>query len=320
MARAPKMWAPGAPGYRAVVVTDSVTRWGCRLTTMVWTAPRFILAEINTHRDKERNSNSSRAVPVADVIRRHEGSWFVPEEFLENRAGMQGGAAIAGKHEAAAVREWMETCDRTVLCAKRLAGLVPTHVGWDEHGQPVYETLSVHKQYANRPMEAFMWHDMVVSGTHWANMFALRCHPAAQPQFQIVAGLARDAIRNSVPTLKEVGELHLPFVSADEEYEWPTDEALKRIATARCALISYRDPSYEHNVQKDFDRYNKLASGDPPHASAFGHVAEAMEGFYRDGPFWGWRQHRRDLPGETTPEVPYRGPAVNDRGEEVQIA
>ncbi len=49
----------------AKVIADSVSPEGIRMTTMEIEYPRFILAELNTHRMLSKNSASSRAIPQA---------------------------------------------------------------------------------------------------------------------------------------------------------------------------------------------------------------------------------------------------------------
>lgn len=52
----------------AVVIADSVSPEGVRLTTMQVDMHRFVLPEFNTHRAFARNSASSRAIPLARRI------------------------------------------------------------------------------------------------------------------------------------------------------------------------------------------------------------------------------------------------------------
>ena len=51
----------------AKVIADSVCPKGVRMTTMEIEYPRFILAELNTHRMLSKNSASSRAIPVKSM-------------------------------------------------------------------------------------------------------------------------------------------------------------------------------------------------------------------------------------------------------------
>src|SRR3546814_7040852 len=63
------------------VIADSVSPNFERLTTLQVCFPRFILAEVNTHRVLSRNYRSSRAVPVEKLIAEVERSPFVPLAF-----------------------------------------------------------------------------------------------------------------------------------------------------------------------------------------------------------------------------------------------
>ena len=48
---------------KAEIVADSINPTGDGLTTYLLTFPKFILAELNTHRVFSKNSASSRAIP-----------------------------------------------------------------------------------------------------------------------------------------------------------------------------------------------------------------------------------------------------------------
>ena len=50
------------------IIADSVAPSGKRLTTMLLRYPRFIHAELMTHRTFSRNASSSRAIPVKKII------------------------------------------------------------------------------------------------------------------------------------------------------------------------------------------------------------------------------------------------------------
>ena len=53
----------------------------------------------------------------------------------------------------------------------------------------------MHKQVANRLLEPFMWHTVIVTATEWDNFWNLRCHPDAQPEIRLVAEAMRAASR-----------------------------------------------------------------------------------------------------------------------------
>src|SRR5260221_3370646 len=75
--------------FEAKVLADSLSPAGYRLTTLEATFPRFVLAEVNTHRVFSRNSASSRAIPIAKQLRRVLEEPYVPIEFGSNQPSMQ---------------------------------------------------------------------------------------------------------------------------------------------------------------------------------------------------------------------------------------
>ena len=52
----------------AKVVLDSIAPNQARLTTLEVTIPRFLLAQLNTHRQLSRNAASSRAIPTQKML------------------------------------------------------------------------------------------------------------------------------------------------------------------------------------------------------------------------------------------------------------
>lgn len=277
--------------YAATVLADSIAS-GVRLTTLEVTFPRFILAEFNTHRMLSRNSASSRAIPVERRIEQVKFNPFVPEAFGKNKSGMQAAENVDERANELARGAWLQASAEACYAAERLA------------------LLGVHKQHANRVLEPFCWHTVVVTATEWANFFALRCHPAAQPEMQITAGLMRDAMKASTPRELQPGEWHLPYVweslahKVDEcgHAEMLTATELAKISVARCAAVSYE----RQNVEKSIDEYVKrhdalLASG---HMSPFEHQARVLvDDVARVSEFYGnfrapWLQYRKTLPNE----------------------
>lgn len=207
--------------FDAKVLADSLSPSpaGYRLTTLEATFPRFVLAEFNTHRVFSRNSASSRAIPIVKQLRRVLEDPYVPIEFGSNQPGMQAGPALGGEKMEAAEREWLRARDDAV---RRVLGLVtdPDAFSADENlleilqqvegvirdrTQPS-EWLNVHKQVANRLLEPFMWHTVIVTATEWDNFWNLRCHPDAQPEIRLVAQGMRAAMEASEPAQLDRGE------------------------------------------------------------------------------------------------------------------
>lgn len=275
-----------AQGYKAVVLADSVSKLGYRLTTMLVTFPRIVLAEFNTHRMLSRNSASSRAIPVQKRIQQVLDNPFVPEAFGRNQRGMQAAEVLQGDENNKAREEWLLAMQAAVEHARNLAA------------------LEVHKQLANRLLEPFLWHTAIVSATEWDNFFALRCHPDAQPEIRRVAELMREEMRASRPEIKAEGSLHLPFVGkvdwqeALDRYGIDAGEQLAWVSAARCARVSY----LTHDGRRDLDADLNLAQRlrEAGHMSPFEHVAKPIEDFEPTdtGNFRGWLQLRKMIPHE----------------------
>ncbi len=276
-------------GYHAEVLADSVSPAGHRLTTMLWTFPRFILAELNTHRQLSRNSASSRAIPVEKRIAAVRENPFIPESFGKNRKGMQAGEALEGELAEEARKDWLLAAEDAIFRAEKLA------------------SRGVHKQLANRLLEPFSWHTAVISATDWDNLFAQRCHPDAQPEFRKIAELARDVRDASVPTHR-LNTWHLPLVGKqygdDGECRVSGDMFWPQISAARCARVSYLTHDGKRDTRADTELYQRLVTSG--HMSPLEHVARPMTTFELTlmggntycGNFSGWVQLRKTIAGE----------------------
>ncbi len=302
-------------GFEAKVLADSVSPAGHRLSTLEATFPRFVLAEFNTHRVFSRNSASSRAIPVAKQLRRVLDDPYVPIEFGSNKPGMQAGPALTGAARDAAEAEWLRARDDAV---RHVLGLVAdpqrAAAAEDLHDclaavepslkDPPADWLNVHKQVANRLLEPFMWHTVIVSATAWENFLNLRCHPDAQPEIRLIATKMRDALERSVPTRLEPGEWHLPLIGEAEREEAGSAEELAKISIGRCARVSYLTHAGTRDLAADTALYDRLLESG--HMSPLEHVARPMtpaelgDGAW-SGNFEGWISYRKLIPGESNP-------------------
>jgi Thymidylate synthase complementing protein len=237
--------------WRARVVADSLSPAGSRVTTIEARIHRFVLAELNTHRAFSRNSASSRAVPVARMIRSVETDPALPEEFGTARAGMQAGPPIENDMEA--LTAWLAARDAAVAAARTLA------------------ELGVHKQVTNRLLEPFQWHTVIVTATYWDGFWQQRCSDLAQPEIRVAAQAMRAAYDASTPAAVGEGEWHLPYLQADEA--GLDVEVAKRVCAARCARVSYLTHDGVRSIDEDLTLYERLVTATPPHASPLEHVA-----------------------------------------------
>lgn len=146
----------------AQVVADSATPYGERLTSLLVTMPRYILAEFNTHRMLSKNSASSRAIPFNKMVKSITENPFIPVAWMKDHSGMQGTEYFENEEDINWLsNQWKDARWEAIERAKKM----------NERG--------LTKQMCNRPLEAYMWHTVLVSGTEWENFFALRC-----PQYE----------------------------------------------------------------------------------------------------------------------------------------
>jgi len=262
----------------ATVVLDSVSAQGSRLTTMEVTCHRFVLAELNTHRQFSRNSGSSRAIPVSKQLDRVRHQPAMPVSWPAERPGMQGGDELGESDSAQAADLWIQARDNAVATAESLV------------------ELGVHKSVVNRLLEPFSWHTVIISATEWDGFWDQRCSPLAQPEMREVALLMRSAYLDSRPDELAVGEWHTPYV-IDEDLSLGVADRC-RVSVARCARVSYLTHDGRRSVEKDLDLYQSLVGAVPMHASPLEHVATpAPAGESPAGNFRGWRQLRHTVEG-----------------------
>jgi hypothetical protein len=305
-------------GFEAKVLADSRSPAGHRLTTLEVTFPRFVLSEFNTHRVFSRNSASSRAIPVVKQLRRVLEEPYVPIEFGTNKPGMQAGPPLAGDSATRAEQEWLGARDDAV---RHVLGLItspePPASGPDEFGDRLDEIeerarsrevppgwLNVHKQVANRLLEPFMWHTVIVSATEWENFFNLRCHPDAQPEIRRVAGEMREALSISDPRERQGGEWHLPLIGPDDSGEGSSLDDLIKISAGRCARVSYLTHAGRRDGDADIELHDRLV--EDGHMSPMEHPARPMTPAELaksewSGNFRGWVAHRKRIPREANP-------------------
>jgi hypothetical protein len=253
----------GKGGISATMITDSIHN-GNRMVTMEIEYPRFILAELNTHRMLSKNSASSRAIPVAKMHEQIMHSGAVPVYWGLNQPGMSAKEEAAGNVLSMAKEFWALARNDAI------------------HHARAFSDIGIHKQITNRITEPFMMMKTVISGTEWDNMFWLRDHEDAQPEFAELAKCMRDLMHHSQPVFLKPGEWHLPYVDFDgDKYtsngvEVELDTAIK-ISVSCCAQVSYRknDSSIE-KAEKIFEMLNLTPGNRQAHASPTEHQATPM--------------------------------------------
>lgn len=233
------------------IVLDSITEGGSRLVTWIWEYPRKIHAEVMTHRVLSRNLASSRAIPATKLRKRVQEMPVVPVHWGQNQKGMQATQEVTNVDEAR--RWWLR--GRDLMAAHHAEG----------------EALGLHKQIVNRIIEPWMQAVGLISATDHANLFHLRKHPDAEPNFQVIATLAWELFHNHMPEFLAPGGWHIPFIqSADIQRANQTEELLA-LSVGRCARISYLTHDGKRDPNEDIELHNKLAKtaslgAEPMHA------------------------------------------------------
>lgn len=279
------------------VIADSIGPSGIRLTTVEATYPRFMHAELMTHRKFSRNAASSRAIPVKKQLKRIRDNQAHPEVWGINQPGMQASEVATG------FRLWLGQMLWT------LAGKCALVFAW------LLMKLNFHKQIVNRIIEPWSHITVIITSDQmgFANMFAQRDHEAAQPEFRILARKMWVEYNLSKPRQLKMGEWHLPYITQADIVEvnnyWYPDqsardhaktvvETLKKISVGRCARVSYLNHDGVRRLKDDVKLCERLMSAKPGHWSPFEHVAMAMPVPGGSGNFVGWHQYRKDFEEE----------------------
>lgn len=285
------------PGYKARILADSVNTVGDRITTFELTYPRFVHAELMTHRLFSRNSASSRAIPFKKFLERVGDNPAMPAWWGRNQSGMQAHKELDDGAKGEAKKIWLEARDKMIQKANEL-----------------YE-LGVHKQIVNRLLEPWMFITVIVTATEFDNWFHLRhtwkeegTSPGeAQPEIAWVAHAMHEIYTQNSPEKKYEGEWHLPLVDVKNEtsplYVDEHEESisgicfgLAAVSTARCARVSYLTHDGDRDLYKDIELHDRLISNG--HWSPAEHAAQAMNSSKRSGNFVGWHQYRKLFRGE----------------------
>jgi thymidylate synthase ThyX len=275
---------------KAQIIKDSIATNGRRVTTFLLYYPRFIHAEVMTHRAFSRNSSSSRAIPFEQQVEAIKREIAAPIEYRANKSGMQAGGPLSERAQSACQFLWKEAALKAIQFATDL------------------HLFGVHKQYASRLLEPFMHISVVITATDFANFFALRYHEMAQPEILELARVMWEEYSASVPILKRPGEWHLPFVSeADYEASKHDQEKLStliRRSVACCARTSYKNHDKSDSTDDQNDAlYRRLVGQSPMHASPAEHQAFAsVTKDDKSANFTGWIQYRQTLPGQKVEE------------------
>lgn len=274
----------------AKIICDSINPSGDRLTTFIVTFPRYILAELATHRMFSKNSASSRAIPINKMIWSVIKEPVIPIKFGQNGKGMQDHGELPSGKRILAKYTWL------------ISGWFACLFCW------ILSKIGVHKQISNRLIEPYSHITVLITATEWGNFFNLRCHPAAHPDMQELAYNMLEAYIKSEPKKLKWGEWHIPF--SDKHNEDLSKEDLIKVCTARAARLSYLTFDGKFSPEKDYKLHDDLIRDG--HFSPTEHAAQAeyefevnrfgesTTSFHKN--FKGFKQYREFLPLENRKE------------------
>ncbi len=244
---------PGPRGYRVKILADSVGPNGVRLTTWLLRYPRFVHAELMTHRLFSRNSASSRAIPTKKLMQQIRKEPAVPVWWGKNQSGMQAREELKGWRLALVKNVWLWARWGALFAAWLLT------------------KLGFHKQIANRLLEPWMFIEVIMTATELDNWFRLRCHPDAQPEIGWVAREMQYQYSTTTPKELKAGDWHLPLVSYHERL---MEGNISKVSAGRCARVSYLTHEGKRDMVEDVILADRLAKSG--HWSPFEHVARAL--------------------------------------------
>jgi thymidylate synthase ThyX len=328
--------------YNCEILADSICN-GSRLTTFKVTYPRIIHAEMCRHRMLSRNTASSRAIPFEKMVKDVQENPFIPIAWQKAHKGMQGTEYITDADELYNIlHEYKCGIKDAILVAKSLNELGVTKQLCNRLLEPfawVTEIISgtEWENFFNLRCPAYECRGRLFKSKRdlkvWAEDLMYNSYSEldwlqinksqADIHIQAIAELMWDEINLSVPKVLKSGEWHIPFGDNFDNYggqfvqylmkKWqnkqaPTDGNLWeriKIATARCARISYETlgDTPKIDYEADIRLHDRLA--DMKHWSPFEHVAKAMNKdeynsrLYKSNGEAGWCRNYRGF-------IPYR--------------
>lgn len=216
---------------------------------------RAFHGELLTHRVFSRCSGSSRAIPTKKIIAEVWNDPAGPTMWGVNKPGMQSHAELQGWRLWTAKALWKAASRTACVFAWAL------------------NKVGLHKQYANRGLEAYQYIRVMVTTTDkgLAGFRALRDHHAAMPEFGHMAKDMGAAFDASTPVLLKDGDWHLPLITPEERKVMPMKMQLK-VSAARNARTSYhRHDGKPATSHEDMKLHDSLVADEPKHASPTEH-------------------------------------------------
>ncbi len=285
----------------ANIVADSISIHGDRVTTFLLTFPRFILPELNTHRMFSRNSASSRAIPFEKMVKMVEEDPFIPIAWQKDHKGMQGTEYFNEEESKSKIKEWLIARDNAVTQAKKLHSEGVTKQLCNRLLEPFlwHKVLLTATEFENFfelrcPQYVINWYPkdrpealeptqatfrskeqaILYTGecSNWTeNDWRMSNIAQAEIHMQALAEAMWDAYNKSTPVFLRENQWHIPY---RENIDRDNIDDVIKIATARCARLSYMTFDNEIDYEKDIKLHDKLIENG--HLSPLEHICQCL--------------------------------------------
>lgn len=242
---------------------------GAEIVTWELKYPRYIHAELLTHRMFARNASSSRATPLSVTIEavRSDAAFF--SKVGLNQPGMVAEKNLEGEELERFKEKWFQ-----------LGNIVADYVS------DLNKEFGVHKQVLNRALEPWLYMHTIVTATELDNFFHLRLARDAQPEMQ---DLAQAMLISMFNQPKAEDTWHLPY---REKFNGMLDgpEMISRNVAACARVCVTRHDGTEPSLLQDETLAGQLLEGG--HLTPFEHIAKAGEPDQMYANFKGWKSYR----------------------------
>lgn len=327
-----KIKVEGANGVSAEVLCDSISN-GVRLLTFEITFWRGVLAEINTHRMLSKNSASSRAIPFGKMVEQLNGR---PHRFGSASKGMQDAGELAAPVKFKGGRVEYSPEDFWLSASWAAADAAEAYYKAGYHKQ-VYNRLLEPFQTMKTVISGTEWDNFFWLRDDDAADPSIRelarCMREAMdrstPTVLEEGEWHLPYVATSFSIRDKHGKREQKYIMTDANGDLTDYISLEdaiTVSCARCAAVSFRNVDY--GLEKSKEVYARLVGSAKKHASALEHCAtpiaprkrlfstvlsllklskpkwqEGVTHMGRDGnlwsgPFRGWVQHRKLVPGE----------------------
>ena len=227
---------------------------GAIITTWELIYPRYIHAELLTHRMFSRNASSSRATPLKVTLAEVRNNPMFFNHVGLNQSGMVAENELSQQRKAEFFDDW-----------KALASMVADRV------EAMSDRYGIHKQVLNRALEPFLPIRTIVTATETENFFKLRLAKDAQPE---IHDLAQCMLESQEKKWFSLRDKHLPYSEYFPEAETDFERVIR--CTCACARVSV---GKQNGTKTTFETDKKFFKTlfEKGHLSPFEHCAFSFE-------------------------------------------